>query len=131
MLVAVVVLGTITRTIAAGEHPRRYEIFGMLLGAALGLLLERRPPPYEPPEAFGRARALNGLIGTAGIALLLLLDRTQSEDARLLGTLTAGLATLWAVVLAPRLFQRLGLHGAATADPAPREAASTRSGEEA
>jgi hypothetical protein len=47
------------------------------------------------------------------LSVLLLWDRSQPEGALLLGTITAGLATLWAVLGAPALSIVLGLGGTA------------------
>lgn len=110
-LSALVVVGTLGWMIAVGGNPRRYEIFGMAIAAALGLPLERRWLRYRPALASGAARAGAALVGLFGVAALLLLDRGQGEQALLLGTLSAGAATLWAVLGAPALFVLLGLGG--------------------
>lgn len=103
-----IIVGTLVWTSVAGGHPRRYEVVGILIGAAIGLPLQRRYVQFIPGHCTTLQRALKILVGGLGIATLLLLDRSAPEHALLLGTATAGLATLWALVGAPLLFTRLG-----------------------
>lgn len=110
LLLAVVAIGgTLAWMSTADPHPRRYEVFGMILGAALGLPLEHRYLRYQPGRHRRTTRAGMAMVGLLGIVACLLWDRSQSEEALLLGTLTAGLATLWAVLGAPALFLTVGL----------------------
>lgn len=110
-LAGAVVAAALAWIALVGGHPRRWEVVGILLGASLGLPLEYRHVGYSARPA-GRMQALGKTtVGLAGIAGMLLLDRSASEDALLLGTLTAGLATLWAVWGAPLVFVRLGWAG--------------------
>lgn len=103
-----------------GGHPRRWEVAGIVIGASVGLPLEYRYVRYSRgPGGWTRAM-LKTVIGLAGIAGMLLLDRSASEDALLLGTITAGLATLWAVLGAPLVFAQPGWTG--------RDAAARRTG---
>lgn len=91
-----------------GGGPRRWEVAGIVVGGALGLLLEARRLRYSPgPDSRGR-KAAKVAIGVAGIAALLLLDRSLPADARVPGLVTAGFATLWAVAGAPLVFARIG-----------------------
>nr|MBA2670336.1 phosphatase PAP2 family protein [Gemmatimonadota bacterium] len=92
-----------------GVHPRRFEIYGILFGAAIALPLESRWVRYEAGGRVGRADAWKILFGIAGLLVFLLWDRSQPAQALLLGTLTAGLATLWVVLAAPWIFARAGL----------------------
>lgn len=94
---------------ATGAQPRRYEVFGMVIGSAIGLLLQARLLRYAPEGDAAAPRALRVLIGTAGIAACLLWDRSQPGQALLLGTLTTGVATLWTLLGAPALFAALGI----------------------
>lgn len=106
-LAGLAVGGTLVLMFATGGNPRRYEIYGMVFGGAIGLLLQ----PWVLPDTIDCrswiARATEVLVGTFGIAAFLLLDRSQSDQALLLGTLTAGLATLWAIMIAPALLRYL------------------------
>ena len=102
----VAVVGAVTWISLAGGHPRRYEVVGILIAAAIGLPLERRYVRHSPGRPGGFIQGLEVLVGLAGIAALLLIDRSAPEDALLLGAVTAGLATLWALVGAPLLFGR-------------------------
>lgn len=87
-------------------NPRRYEVVGLVLGAALALPLQHRRVRYEPPSSRG-ARAAAVLLGTGGIVALLLLDRALAVDATLPGTLTAGAAVLWALLAVPAAIRRM------------------------
>lgn len=91
-----------------GGTPRRYEIVGMTIGGSLALLLLSREIFADSPASSARDGMLRGVIGAAGIVAMLLLDRSAPDDARLFGTLTAGAATLWALLAAPAAFRRLG-----------------------
>jgi membrane-associated phospholipid phosphatase len=108
-LAVVVIGGTLAWMTTVGAHPRRYEVFGLILGAAVGLPLEYRFLRYEPGRDAWATRIGKVLIGLLGVAACLLWDRSRPEDALLLGILTAGLATLWAILGAPALFAVLGL----------------------
>lgn len=110
---AAAVVGTLVMMAVSGGNARRYEIYGMVLGAAVALALSHgylhtsiaRPPAAER----WLSRLAKLALGAAGIAACLLWDRSQGEEALLLGTLTAGVATIWALAVAPRLFVLLGL----------------------
>jgi undecaprenyl-diphosphatase len=108
MAVAGVILaGALLWISLVGGHPRRYEVGGILIGAAIGLPLEGHYVQFVPSPLTPLQRALKLLVGVLGIAAFLLLDRAAPEDALLLGTATAGLATLWALLGAPLFFIRL------------------------
>lgn len=111
--VALALVGTLLMMFAVGGNARRFEIYGMVIGAVIALVLRRRyllgrSSAVSGPHAWSTRAAKLG-IGAAGIVACLLWDRSQSEEALLLGALTAGLATVWALLLAPALFQWLGL----------------------
>lgn len=94
--------------VGVGGGPRRWEVAGIVVGGALGLLLEHHRVRYAPePGARGRGAAKVAM-GVAGIAAMVLVDRGLPEDALLPGMVTAGIATVWAVAGAPALFARLG-----------------------
>ena len=107
-LAVAVIGGTLVWMWIAGGHARRYEVFGMMIAAAVGLSLESRFVQYESVEGSTWTRVLQVLIGVGGIVLFLLWDRSQSDQALLLGVWTAGLATLWTVLGAPALFRARG-----------------------
>lgn len=100
--------GTVIVMWTMGGDARRFEVYGMVLAAVPALMLQHRSFPQYRPHASAAARAREVLIGTAGIVAFLLWDRSQPEQALLLGTLTAGLATLWAIWAAPRLSRHVG-----------------------
>lgn len=102
-----VIGGTLAWMLTAGAHPRRYEIFGMLIAAAVGLPLQARllPDPGAPAGA-GKA-AWRVVLGTLGLAAILLWNRTQGGGALWFSALTAGLAALWVLVGAPAALEML------------------------
>lgn len=110
-LAAVAISGTLAWMTTVGPQPRRYEVFGLILGAAVGLPVEYRLLRYRPGGDARPAGAPVVAIGLLGIGAFLLLDRRGDAEALLLGTVTAGLATLWAVLGAPWLFRALNLAG--------------------
>lgn len=91
-----------------GGGPRRWEVAGIVLGGALGLVLEHRYLGYTPGQNSPARKIAKLGIGLLGVAAMLLLDRSFTERALLPGTVTAGLAMLWAIMGAPLLFARLG-----------------------
>lgn len=101
--------GTLAWMAAAGAHPRRYEVFGMIIAAAIGLAAEHRFLRYAPERDGWSRDALRVLIGVSGIVACLLWDRSQPEQALLTGTIAAGLATLWAVLGGPAVMAAMGL----------------------
>lgn len=103
--------GTLAWMLLAGGNARRYEIYGILVAASVALPLQSRLLPDDPAPAFRGSVLPRLLLGTAGIAAFLLWDRSRSDQALLLGTLTAGLATLWTVLGAPALFRTLARGG--------------------
>jgi hypothetical protein len=82
----------------------------MVVGGAIALPLEARVCRYRPARS-AAARAASLAIGAAGVIALLLLDRSVPPDARLPGSLTAGGAAIWSLLLAPLAFRRLGWAG--------------------
>lgn len=89
-------------------RPRRYEIVGMVLGAAVALPLEYRRVGYEPKPLDWPIRLLLVCVGTAVLALFVVWDRLVAGPDLLLGVAGAAMATIWAVAGAPALFIRLG-----------------------
>lgn len=122
---AVIVAGTLAWMWISGGNPRRYEIFGIMVAAAIALPLEYRFLRYRPGEDSPRSALFRVLLGTAGIALFLLWDRSGSEQALLLGIWTAGLATLWTVLGSPALFRAVGLEEKRSLRASDREARLT------
>lgn len=105
--VLIALLGSLAWLVFVGGQPRRYEIVGMTIGGSLGLLLEAHFVRRRRGSRPWPVRAGKLLLGAAGIVAFLLLDRSGAEDALLLGTLTAGVATLWTVLAVPLVFSRI------------------------
>jgi hypothetical protein len=79
----------------------------MIVGAAVGFILEHRYVSYRPAGGSWKKRAAKLALGVAGIAGCLIADRLFPAAARVPGLFTASVAVLWAVLGAPLLFKRL------------------------
>lgn len=100
----VVVGTTVGWMLVVGGNARRFEVYGMVLGAAIAIPLERKLVRYSPDAGWSAAtKALIVLAGTAGVLACLVWDRSQPSDALGLGTVTAGIATVWALLGVPAL----------------------------
>lgn len=100
---AAIVATLVAWQLSGGAGPRRYEIYGMVVAAAVALPLEGRLVRYRPATRSIAGRSLVVLLGMAGIVACLAWDRSQHDGALLLGSATAGLATLWALLALPAL----------------------------
>jgi membrane-associated phospholipid phosphatase len=105
---AVAVAGTLVYLTTVGDSPRRFEVIGLALGAALALPVEYRWLRYEPGEGGWATRLKTAAVGAGGLAAFVALDRLVVGDALALGAVVAGLATLWVLVAAPALSAVLG-----------------------
>lgn len=105
VLLWLVVVGvTVVSMLAVGGNARRFEVYGMVLGAAIAIPIERKFVGYAPDEGWSfAARALLLIVGAAGVIACLAWDRSQPSDALGLGTVTAGIATVWALLAVPAL----------------------------
>ena len=103
---AIAVVGMAGWIWMSGAHPRRYEVFGMVLAAAVGLPLEYHFLRYSPGDRVPIVQKLKAIVGGLGIAAFLVWNRNQDQHVLLLAALTAGLATLWTVLGAPWLLSR-------------------------
>lgn len=110
VLAALTVAGVAASMAVRFNNPRRWEILGLVLGAALGLLLEPRLVGYRPdPDAPWTRRAALLAVGAAGIVAGLAADRVFfAETAHVPGVFTCGLAALWVFLGAPWLFRQRG-----------------------
>jgi membrane-associated phospholipid phosphatase len=108
VVAAVTAAGALLYLVTLAEGPRRYEVVGIVLGAALALPAEYRWVRYEPGPGKWPHRLLKVGVGTAGLAAFVAWDRFVAGPDLLLGTVGATLATLWVLVGVPALFARLG-----------------------
>lgn len=109
--VAAIAVAAVLATWALGPeaNPRRFEIYGMVMAGAIALAAEPRMVRYGPVVGSRGSSIAAALIGAAGIVICLLWDRSAPEEARHLGIATAGLATFWALLIAPAVLPTLGL----------------------
>lgn len=83
--------------------PRRWQVIGMVIGAALALPAGAWLDAFRPPAAAGR-RLLRIAAGLAGIAACALLARAVGTDLWL-HAVAAAAAVIWAVLVMPLLFR--------------------------
>lgn len=99
VLLALVIISIL---IMAGPHPRRFEILGMVAGGLIALFIEHRYTDGDAPASIP-ARVTRVIVGASGVCLLLLLDRLAPADSLFLGILTAGGATIWAILIGKQI----------------------------
>lgn len=99
--------GVVMSMVLRLNNPRRWEILGMIVGAAVGFILEHRYVSYRPAGGSWKKHMAKLALGIAGIAVCLIADRLFPAAARVPGLFTASGAVLWAVLGAPILFKRL------------------------
>jgi membrane-associated phospholipid phosphatase len=96
-----------TRVIGDNEH--EWGAVGIAVGMVAGLLAEARWIRFDGGSGSAGRRAARLLIGLAGIAAAYLVAMRAGPEAVRAQALAAGVATLWATLLAPALFARTGL----------------------
>lgn len=103
-----------TRVIGDNEH--EWGAVGIAVGMIAGLLAEARWLRFDGGPGSAGRRTARLLLGTAGIAAALWVAHRAGTDALVVQAVAAGLATLWATLLAPALFAWTGL-GAREGEP--------------
>jgi hypothetical protein len=100
--------GIVASMVVRLNNPRRWEILGMMVGAAIGFIAEHRYVGYRPTSTTWAKRAAKLAVGTAGIVACLAVDRLFPASAYVPGLFTASGAVIWTVWGAPALYQHLG-----------------------
>ena len=91
-----------------GGNPYVWRAGGMVAGLAIALPLEYHYVRYRPiASSTGRKLAMLA-IGVAGIAILAVVDQLSWQVSNSLGAVLMALAALWAMLVAPTIFARLG-----------------------
>ncbi len=96
-----------TRVIGDNEH--EWGAVGIAVGMITGLLAGARWLRFDGGPGSAGHRAARLLLGSAGIAAAFLVARRAGSDALGVQAAAAGLATLWATLLAPAVFAATGL----------------------
>jgi membrane-associated phospholipid phosphatase len=89
--------------------PFGWEIVGGLVGAGIGLILQEWKVKFEPGPTAQSWRLGKAIIGTFGIIAVILVDYLIRPEIMLLEISLYFMAAIWGLLLAPLLFQRLGL----------------------
>lgn len=91
-----------------GGNPYRWRAGGLVAGLAIALPLEYRYVRYRPGDVSTGRKVAMVLVGTAGIAVMAAIDQLTGEWSNSLGLATTALAGLWAMLVAPTIFAKLG-----------------------
>ena len=84
------------------DTARRWEILGLVLGAGLALLVERRAVGYRPPTQRSY-RAATLAVGFLGLFLFALVNRNLADVWQAAHFITAFLLALWTLLAVPAL----------------------------
>jgi membrane-associated phospholipid phosphatase len=106
---ALAAAGALTSTRVIGDNEHEWGAVGIAVGMIAGLLAEARWLRFDGAPGSAGRRAARLLLGTAGIAAALWVAHSAGADALVVQAVAAGLATLWATLLAPAVFARTGL----------------------
>lgn len=91
-----------------GTNPYQWRAGGLLAGLAIALPLEYRFVRYRPGTQTVAVRVGKVLIGGIGIAACAAVDKLSGEQSFSLGMFVTALAGIWAMLVAPTIFARLG-----------------------
>ncbi len=86
-----------------------WQTLGALAGAGIAIPLQHRYVRYSPGSAPLRQQVARLLLGLAGLVGLLLPGLLIGDSMPVLGAVSYALAVIWALLIAPSVFMRLGL----------------------
>ncbi|MEW5928930.1 MAG: hypothetical protein AB1941_15830, partial [Gemmatimonadota bacterium] len=92
-----------------GDNVYEWGAVGIAVGMIAGLLADARWLRFDGSSGSAGHRAARLLIGLAGIAAAYLAAVRAGPEAVRVQALAAGVATLWATLLAPAVFAWTGL----------------------
>ncbi|MBW4648275.1 MAG: phosphatase PAP2 family protein [Kastovskya adunca ATA6-11-RM4] len=88
---------------------RGWEVFGVALGAGIGMPLEHWYVHYSPAQVPRSKQALKVGIGLGVLAILGTILYLTKDSSPVVNVVTLALAALWITFLAPALFSYMGL----------------------
>lgn len=115
-VVALAMAGSFAILPITSAFPFGWEIVGGLVGAGIGLIVQEWRVGYTPIPVDARWQLAKIGIGTIGIVLIIIMDTLIGPEIMVVELTMYFLAAIWGLLLAPVLFQRLGL---GTREPAP------------
>jgi membrane-associated phospholipid phosphatase len=119
MIVAAGLVASLLVLPVTKAFPFGWEIVGGLVGAGVGLIIQHRRIRFEPAAVGLQWQIAKAAIGTAGILVVILVDRLIGPEMMVIEMIMYFAAALWAMLVAPVLFRSLGLHrDASEAEPA-------------
>jgi membrane-associated phospholipid phosphatase len=108
-IVAIAMAGSFAILPITSAFPFGWEIVGGLVGAGVGLIVQEWRVRYNPIPVDTRWQLAKAGIGTIGIILIIVVDTLIGPEIMALEIAMYFLAAIWGLLLAPMLFQRLGL----------------------
>jgi membrane-associated phospholipid phosphatase len=106
---ALAAAAALASTRVIGDNEYEWGAVGIAVGMIAGLLAEARWLRFDGGPGSAGRRAARLLLGSAGIAAAFWVAQRAGSDALGVQAAAAGLATLWATLLAPVLFAATGL----------------------
>ena len=115
-VVAVAMAGSFAILPITSAFPFGWEIVGGLVGAGVGLIVQEWRVGYAPIPVDARWQLAKAGIGAFGIVLIIVMDFLIGPEIMAVELAMYFLAALWGLLLAPVVFQQLGL-GTDTPEP--------------
>ncbi len=117
---ALAAAAALASTRVIGDNEYEWGAVGIAVGMIAGLLAEARWLRFDGEPGPAARRAARLLLGSAGIVAAFLAVRLAGAESMVVQAAGAGLATLWATLLAPALFTATGLGAREAERPAAR-----------
>ncbi len=108
-VVALAMAGSFAILPITSAFPFGWEIVGGLVGAGVGLILQERKVGFDPVAVAGHWQLAKAGIGVFGILLVIGIDFVLPFEIMIVELAMYFMAAIWGLLLAPILFQRLGL----------------------
>lgn len=108
-VVALAMAGSFAILPITSAFPFGWEIVGGLVGAGVGLILQERKVGFIPASVGNRWQLAKAGIGVGGVLLVIMIDVMLPMEIMIIELIMYFLAAIWGLLLAPVLFQRLGL----------------------
>jgi membrane-associated phospholipid phosphatase len=116
-VVAIAMAGSFLVLPITSTFPFGWEIVGGLVGAGIGLIVQEARVGFTPQTVSRGWQLAKIPVGALGIVLVILADVFMGQEIMVVELSLYFLAAIWGLLLAPWIFQKLGL-GTSTPDPA-------------